>query len=303
MEYIEKKGIFLVRSMTGYGRSGESRNGYTLTVEIKSVNHRHLDLVIKAPRDLLALEEKIRKRFHERLFRGRVEVFISLECTSEPGRIVDVDINLAQSYYQALQKLESSFQLADKKLSIGELAVFPDVLKVTRTNFDLEQVTPILDFALDQALSQLVQQRSEEGDRLEKNIKRHLQTLEKLVLRIREKGPVVLEEYRSKLNSRLEELLGGKGLDKQRFFMEVALFAERSNIDEELVRLQSHLEAFSASLAGDEAVGRKLDFLLQEMNREINTIAAKSSDLEISRMVVEGKSEIEKLREQVQNIE
>ena len=205
----------MVRSMTGYGR-GESRNGYTLTVEIKSVNHRHLDLVIKAPRDLLALEEKF-VRFHERHFRGREEVFISLECTAEPPRNVDVDINIAQSYYQALQKLESSFQLADKKLSIGELAVFPDVLKVTRTNFDLEQVTPILDFALDQALSQLVQQRSEEGDRLEKNIKRHLQTLEKLVLRIREKGPVVLEEYRSKLNSRLEELLGGKGLDKQRF--------------------------------------------------------------------------------------
>jgi len=293
----------LVRSMTGYGRGGESRNGYSFTVEIKSVNHRHLDLVIRAPRDLLALEEKIRRTIHERLSRGRVEVFISLEIASEYGKTVEVDLDLAESYYLALQKLDSSFQLAEKKLSIGELAGFPDILKVVKTGPDLELVAPLLDLVLDQALSNLIQQRTEEGNRLEKDITRRLETLQKLVLRMREKGPAVLEEYRNKLNSRLEEILRGNELDKQRFFMEVALFTERSNIDEELVRLESHLESFFAALVGDEAVGRKLDFLLQEMNREINTIAAKSSDLEISRLVVEGKSEIEKIREQVQNIE
>lgn len=293
----------MVRSMTGYGRGRESRNGYSFTVEVKSVNHRHLDLVIRAPRDLLPLEEKIRRKFHEKLYRGRVEVFITLEVTSELSRTVDVDINLAESYCLALQKLENCSQLAEKRLTIGELAGFPDILKVVKTELDLGQVAPLLDLSLDQAILQLIQQRTEEGRRLERDIVRRLDFLQELVLRMKKKGPVVLEEYRNKLNSRLEEILGGKEFDKQRFFLEVALFVERCNIDEELVRLESHLEAFLTDLASDEAVGRKLDFLLQEMNREINTIASKSSDLEISRLVVEGKSEIEKIREQIQNIE
>ncbi len=293
----------MVRSMTGYGRGGESRDGYTFTIEVKSINHRHLDLVIRGPRDLLPLEEKIRRKFRERLYRGRVEVFITLDIASESSRTVDVDVNLAESYFLALQKLERSFELAESRLTVGELAGFPDIFKVVKTGLDLEQVAPLLDLSLDQAILQLVQQRAEEGRRLEKDIVGRLGVLQGLVLRMREKGPIVLEEYRNKLYSRLEEMLGGREFDKQRFFMEVALFAERSNVDEELIRLESHLESFAANLAGSEAVGRKLDFLLQEMHREINTIASKSSDLEISQMVVEGKSEIEKIREQIQNIE
>jgi len=289
--------------MTGYGRGWESRNGYSFTVEIKSVNHRHLDLVIRAPRELLPLEEKIRRKIHERLFRGRVEVFISLEISSELSKTVDVDADLARSYYLSLQKLENLFRLGEKQFSALELAMFPDVLKVVKTSPDLEQVAPLLDLALDQAITELISQRAEEGSRLEKDILRRLTLLQKLVAQMRKKGPIVLEEYRNKLHSRLEEILGNQEFDKQRFFMEVALYAERSNIDEELVRLESHLNAFYSNLASGEAVGRKLDFLLQEMNREINTIASKSSDLEISRMVIDGKSEIEKIREQVQNIE
>lgn len=293
----------MVRSMTGYGRGCESRNGYSFTVEIKSVNHRHLDLVVRAPRDLLPLEEKIRRKVHERLFRGRVEIFISLETSSELSKTVDVDVSLAQSYYMSLQKLEDSFPLGERQFSALELAMFPDVLKAVKTSPDLEQVAPLLDLALDQAVTDLISQRAEEGSRLEKDIVRRLNFLQELVVQMRKKGPDVLEEYRNKLHSRLEEILDNQEFDRQRFFMEVALFAERSNIDEELVRLESHLDAFSSNLSSEEAVGRKLDFLLQEMNREINTIASKSSDLEISRMVVDGKSEIEKIREQVQNIE
>ncbi|NLX91201.1 MAG: YicC family protein [Firmicutes bacterium] len=293
----------MIKSMTGYGRGWESRNGYSFTVEIKSVNHRHLDLVIRAPRELLPLEEKIRRKIHERLFRGRVEVFISLEISSELSKTVDVDADLARSYYLSLQKLENLFRLGEKQFSALELAMFPDVLKVVKTSPDLEQVAPLLDLALDQAITELISQRAEEGSRLEKDILRRLTLLQKLVAQMRKKGPIVLEEYRNKLHSRLEEILGNQEFDKQRFFMEVALYAERSNIDEELVRLESHLNAFYSNLASGEAVGRKLDFLLQEMNREINTIASKSSDLEISRMVIDGKSEIEKIREQVQNIE
>ncbi|HHU75773.1 MAG TPA: YicC family protein [Firmicutes bacterium] len=293
----------MVRSMTGYGRGGGSQDGYSLTVEIKSINHRHFDLVIRAPRELLPLEGRIRRKFHGRIYRGRVEIYVNLEATSEPGKIVDVDINLAESYCLAIQKLENYFQLAETKLSMGVLAGFPDIFKIIKADPDLDKVAPLLELSLDEAIVRLIEQRAEEGRRLEKDIVKRLGLLRELVLRMREKGPVVLEEYRARLNSRLEEILGGKEFDKQRFSMEVALFAEKSNIDEELIRLESHLESFSANLGNDEAVGRKLDFLLQEMNREINTIASKSSDLEISQLVVEGKSEIEKIREQIQNIE
>ena len=293
----------MLKSMTGYGCGRVSGDGYSFTVEIKSVNHKLLDLVIRSPRDLMALEETIRRKFQEQLSRGRVEVFISLENISADSKTVEADIILAGSYYKALQELETALSLDGIGVSIGGLAAFPDVLKVTKTATDLEQAAPLLDQALDQAIKQLLQQRSEEGARLEKDMIKRLHNLQNLVLLIRDKGPIVLEEYRNRLNSRLEEMLGGKEFDQQRFMTEVAYFAERCNTDEELVRLESHIEAFFADLSGGEAVGRKLNFLLQEMNREINTIGSKSSDLEISRLVVEGKSEIEKIREQVQNIE
>jgi len=289
--------------MTGYGRGTGSSDGYSFIVEVKSLNHKHLDLVVRAPRDLLALEEKIRRKFKEKLARGRVEVFVNLELASADSKTVEADISLAESYFAALETLKASFPLDERVFTLGELAGFPDVLKVTKTVLDPEHVADLLDTVLEQAIDQLLQQRAEEGSRLEEDMTRRLHVLQNLVLRMREKGPVVLEEYRNKLSVRLEEILEGKEFDKQRFMMEVAFFAERCNIDEELVRLESHLEAFFASLGGTEAIGRKLDFLLQEMNREINTIAAKSSDLEISRLAVEGKSEVEKIREQVQNIE
>ena len=293
----------MLKSMTGYGAGRASGDGYSFTVEIKSVNHKLLDLVIRAPRDLMALEENTRRKFQEQLTRGRVEVFISMENISAESKTVEIDLNLAGSYYQALQNLKTSLSLTGSDITAGELAAFPDILKVTKTTTDLEQAAPVFNQALDQAVAQLVQQRAEEGARLEKDIAKHLHTIRELVLRLRDKGPVLLEEYRNKLEARLEEILGGKALDRQRFMMEVAFFAERCNIDEELTRLESHIESFFTDLASEEAVGRKLNFLLQEMNREVNTVASKSSDLEVSRLALEGKSEIEKIREQVQNIE
>lgn len=293
----------MVKSMTGYGRGEESFDDFRFIVEIKAVNHRHLDLVIRASRELFPLEEKIRRLVKEKISRGRVEVFVTLETTRGKGKNVNVDEELALSYFQCLQKLQASFNLQQKELTAQELALFPEVLYLEKNTLDVESLAPVLEKAVSEAISTLLQQRTEEGSRLREDIKARLKVLERLTEKIKERGPYFLEEYRNKLNARLEELHDGREFDRQRFFTEVAFFAERCNIEEEIVRLKSHLQSFGREIQTGSVVGRKLDFLLQEMHREINTIASKSSDLEISYLVVEAKSEIEKIREQVQNIE
>ncbi|HAA34718.1 MAG TPA: YicC family protein [Firmicutes bacterium] len=293
----------MVKSMTGYGRGEAVTDGFRFIVEMKAVNHRHFDLVIRASRDLLPLEDKIRRMLLEKISRGRIEVFITLETTQGKGKLVNLDEELALSYFQCLQKLRTSFNLLQKELTAEELALFPDVLYIEKNAPDLELLAPVLEEAVSRALSALIRQRTEEGNRLRADILERVKELERITGRIQERGPHVLEEYRNKLSARLNELHAGREYDEQRFFMEIALFAERCNIDEEIVRMKSHLEIFSQDIQTDGVIGRKLDFLLQEMNREVNTIASKSSDLEISYLVVEAKSEIEKIREQVQNIE
>jgi uncharacterized protein (TIGR00255 family) len=289
--------------MTGYGRGEEYLDGLRFIVEIKAVNHRHFDLVIRASRDLLPREDKIRRMLLEKISRGRVEVFVTLETTRGKGKNVIVDEELARSYFQCLQKLRTSFNLLQKELTAEELALFPEVLHLEKNIIDPDLIVPVLENAVARAVSELIGQRTEEGNRLRLDIVNRLKELESLTEKIEERGPRFLEEYQKKLSTRLDELHDGREYDRQRFFTEIAFFAERCNIDEEIVRLKSHLQAFSKEIQKDGVMGRKLDFLLQEMNREVNTIASKSSDLEISHLVVEAKSEIEKIREQVQNIE
>ncbi|RJX29346.1 MAG: YicC family protein [Dethiobacter sp.] len=293
----------MVKSMTGYGRGEEYLDGLRFIVEIKAVNHRHFDLVIRASRDLLPREDKIRRMLLEKISRGRVEVFVTLETTRGKGKNVIVDEELARSYFQCLQKLRTSFNLLQKELTAEELALFPEVLHLEKNIIDPDLIVPVLENAVARAVSELIGQRTEEGNRLRLDIVNRLKELESLTEKIEERGPRFLEEYQKKLSTRLDELHDGREYDRQRFFTEIAFFAERCNIDEEIVRLKSHLQAFSKEIQKDGVMGRKLDFLLQEMNREVNTIASKSSDLEISHLVVEAKSEIEKIREQVQNIE
>jgi uncharacterized protein (TIGR00255 family) len=289
--------------MTGYGRGEECLDGFRFIVEIKAVNHRHFDLVIRASRDLLPLEDKIRRMLLEKISRGRVEVFVTLETTRGKGKNVIVDEELAISYFQCLQKLRASFNLLQKELTAEELALFPEVLYLEKNVIDLDLLAPVLEGAVSSAISALIQQRTEEGNRLRLDIISRVQELERLTDKIKERGPRFLEEYQKKLSARLDELHDGREYDRQRFFTEIAFFAERCNIDEEIVRMKSHLQTFSKEIQNDGVMGRKLDFLLQEMNREVNTIASKSSDLEILHLIVEAKSEIEKIREQVQNIE
>jgi uncharacterized protein (TIGR00255 family) len=293
----------LVHSMTGYGRGEESKDGCHFIVEIRALNHRYLDLVVRLPRNLWALEEIIKRLLKEHLSRGRIEVYITLEMAEEKSKTVLIDEQLALAYQQAHQKLQKVLGLDENGLSAREVASFPEVLNLGKSEPDLDLLTPVLEKAATEAILSLVHQRKQEGSRLAEDIGQRLQRLGDIKKAIQEKGPLVLEEYRSKLQARLEALYQGQELDRQRLFLEVALYAEKCNIDEEIVRFDSHLQAIAAELRKEEAVGRKLDFLMQEINREVNTIASKSCNFEIASFTIAAKSEIEKIREQVQNIE
>ena len=293
-----------MRSMTGYGRGETGDYGYFFTAEIRSINHRHLEPVIRLPRDLMAQEDPIRKKLQERVYRGRVEIFINQESSTHKRKKVVVDEEMAAAYCRALEHLHQTFFSGQSGFTAEKLAAFPNVLILENDEPEHEdQITPLVLKALDDALDELLRQREAEGKRLAADISRRLQQIVGISAALQEKSILVPERYREKLATRLDELHAGRDYDKQRFFTEVALFAERANIDEEIVRLESHLEAFSQEMQKNEAIGRKLDFLLQEMNREVNTIASKGNDMEISRLMIEAKSEIEKIREQVQNIE
>ncbi len=293
----------MVRSMTGYGRGEEYSDGFRFIVEVKALNHRHRDVIIRMPRDLSALEEQVRKLVQEQLSRGRFEVFVNFEATKEKANNVVVDKALARAYYDALQDLRADFNLAEQQITVNELALLPEVISLEKNQLDQETLAPVLEKALSEAISALLTQRAEEGGRLASNIENKLELLQSIAEKIKQRSPGILEDYRRRLGNRLEELHDGKDFDRERFFTEVVLFAERCSIDEEIVRLESHIQAFRDDLNKNEVIGRKLDFLLQEMNREVNTISVKSNDLEVSHLVVEAKSEIEKVREQVQNIE
>lgn len=293
----------MVRSMTGYGRGEEYSDGFRFIVEVKALNHRHRDVIIRMPRDLSALEEQVRKLVQEQLSRGRFEVFVNFEATKEKANNVVVDKALARAYYDALQDLRADFNLAEQQITVNELALLPEVISLEKNQLDQETLAPVLEKALSEAISALLTQRAEEGGRLASNIENKLELLQSIAEKIKQRSPGILEDYRRRLGNRLEELHDGKDFDRERFFTEVVLFAERCSIDEEIVRLESHIQAFRDDLNKNEVIGRKLDFLLQEMNREVNTISVKSNDLEISHLAVEAKSEIEKVREQVQNIE
>ncbi len=293
----------MVKSMTGYGRGESSEGGFGLIVELRALNHRYLDLVIRMPKELSSFEDTVRKQIKEELFRGRIEVYVTIQETVHTARSVKIDENLAKAYLEAFQALRESLSLDEEKWTASSLASLPDVLQINKNEIEPERVSSVLKSGLEEALIRLNLQRKREGERLEVDIARRIEIVKEMVHNMKDKSPQVLKDYQKRLDNRLRELHNCSDYDKQRFFTEVAFFAERSNIDEELVRLQSHLHTFKEDLSKDDGLGRKLDFLAQEINREINTIASKSNDLEISRMVVESKSEMEKIREQIQNIE
>jgi len=292
----------MIKSMTGFGRGEFQENGKKFVVEIKTVNHRYFDIFIKIPRQLSFLEDKVREVVAKRIARGKIDIFITFEDNGENSKYVLIDEGLAKAYVEAVRLLRDRFGLEDD-ISVSLIAKFPDLLRVEKAEDDEEEIWQLLKAALESALESLISMREAEGRELCSNLLERSLYIDDVLKKIEVRAPEVVKEYKQKLEDRIKELLQQNIIDENRIATEVAFFADRCSIDEEIVRLKSHLIQFRDTLDLEQPVGRKLDFLIQEMNREINTIGSKASDLEITRSVIEIKSEIEKLREQVQNIE
>jgi len=288
--------------MTGFGRGEHTGKLKQVTVEIKAVNNRFGEVQIKIPYQYLSLEENIRRYVLSQVSRGRIDVYIKLKDTSQRPRELQVDKDLAVTYYKTLEELAAITGIPCE-VNVQQIAQFPEVLTMCEKDEELDVIWQDIQPALQTAVSEMLEMREKEGRKLKEDLLARLQTLQQFRDKIFEKSPRVVQNYREKLNARLQELMIEDQIDEERLALEVALFADKCNIDEELVRLNSHFLQFAQNLEEDIAVGRKLDFLLQEINREVNTIGSKANDLEITQAVVELKSELEKIREQVQNIE
>lgn len=290
-------------SMTGYGKGDYENDQYKFKIEIKSVNHRYIDVNAKFPRQISYLEETIKRKVKEKLFRGKVDVYINLEYLSESQTDINIDTELARSYYNTLQELIEELNLKDN-VSLNNILNIPDIVKLKKKEVDSDSILEVLNNALSEALENISSMREKEGEELKNDILVKLNVIKGYLKIIEEKSPQVVIEYKKKLNDRISELIDNDTiLDKERLNNEVAFFADKASIDEEIVRLKSHIKQLELILEEDGSIGRKLDFLIQEFNREINTIGSKSSDVTITGYVVELKSEIEKIREQIQNIE
>lgn len=298
----QRGGGRLIKSMTGFGRGEIYGQGKKFVVELKSVNHRYCEMHLRLPKYMLLMEERCKKVLKDYVHRGRLDGFISVEDEGEKNLQVKIDSALAESHYKALKELRNLLDLPGRP-TLRDMIQVPGLLTLEEPEEDVEKWWPFLEAALKQAAAGLLKMRETEGERLSSDLKKRFEAVAQINAEIKKRAPQVVEEYRGKLESRVQEMLGEGMMDKERLAAEVTIFAERSNITEEVVRLDSHLYQALNCLQASEPVGRKLDFLLQEMNREINTVASKASDLTISQLVVEVKSQLEKIREQVQNIE
>lgn len=289
-----------MNSMTGYGRGAIERDGRQLTIEIRTVNHRFLDLSLRMPRSLGFAEQAIRERIGKRLSRGHADVFATYKNLRDDSRTAVVDQALLTAYLAALDEIAEKSGLPDDR-SVMRVAAMRDLIVVSEAEEDPEALLTLTMDTLDLALDDLTAMREKEGAALARDMAGRIDALESLTEKIEARYPEALNEYAARLRARIEELV--ETYDEQRLLQEVAIMADRSAIAEETVRLRSHFEQIRGLLAAPEPVGRKLDFIVQELNREVNTISSKSQDIPITQLVVSAKSEIEKLREQVQNVE
>lgn len=292
----------MVKSMTGYGRAEENFNGCTITVELRSVNNRYLDCNVRIPRLYLFAEEAIKARVQNSISRGKVDVFVTLDSTGAERMQVSVNRPVAEGYYNALKQLAAEYGLAGD-VTVSLLSRFPEVLLAEKAEEDVEQMAKDICSVLDRALADFDQMRTREGRRLKEDILARASVIEDKVVLVEQRSPQTVAEYRAKLEARMNEVLSNTQLDPARILTEAAIFADKVAVDEETVRLHSHIGQLREMLSKGGATGRKLDFLIQEFNREANTIGSKCSDIEIAEHVVDIKAEIEKIREQVQNIE
>ncbi|TWH49070.1 YicC/YloC family endoribonuclease [Sporomusa sp. KB1] len=294
----------MLKSMTGFGRGEYIDSTHRIVVEIKAVNHRYNEIVIRMPKTLGSLEDRIRRTIANTILRGRIDAFITVDEYGEKKKAVRVDKELAMAYHNAMRELAGLLEVPVTD-NIYHLSKYPDVLKVEEVTEDVECLWPKLLTAIEGAIGNLMKMRETEGSNIEQDLEARVDKLQTYIATVEERAPQILVEYREKLLSRMRELLTAAGAepDETRLLQETAIFADRTNFTEEIVRLKSHLAQFNTTIKASEAVGRKLDFIVQEINRETNTIASKANDSTIANVVVEIKSEIEKVREQIQNIE
>jgi len=290
-----------MRSMTGCGSGKVQQDGWEVTVDLKTVNHRFLDISMRLPRNIAFLEQTVRDRVSAKVHRGHVDVFLTVRRTDSSSTEVVCDPDLAMLYADAADKLSAQTGVQND-LTVSRLMKMEGVLTLNEREMDEEMVSAICAEATDIAVARLVQMREREGQNLKEDLSVHLDAVFQLRRQILKRAPLVVDEYREKLQARLNNMLT-EAIDPQRIVQEVAILADRCAIDEELARLESHIRQMHTYLNTDGEIGKKMDFLIQEMNRETNTIGSKASDAEIAQHVVDLKSEIEKLREQIQNVE
>ena len=288
--------------MTGYCRARSTRNLRDITLEVPSVNNRYLDCTVKMPRMYAFAEDAVKARVQKAVSRGKVDVFISVDASAADVAKVNVNTALAAQYAEALKALAAVCG-GEERVTPEQLARFPDVLTVTKADEDLETVSADLCAVLDEALASYNAMRAVEGEKLAEDIGGRLSAIEGMTAQVEERSPETVREYREKLTAKMREVLQSTTIDEQRILQEAAIYADKIAVDEETVRLRSHVSQLRGMLASDQPMGRKMDFLIQELNRESNTIGSKCSNLDIARIVVDLKGEVEKIREQVQNIE
>lgn len=292
----------MVKSMTGFGRCEVSEGDRKMTVEMKSVNHRYLDVTIKMPKKLNYFESAVRSILKEYMQRGKVDVFITYEDLSEAKMALRYNKEIAAQYLKYLQQMSEEFGL-EQDVKAGALSRYPEVLVMEEVEEDEEELFRMLEQAVRGACEQFVETRTREGENLKRDLNAKLDELLAHVSYVEERSPQIIAEYREKLAEKVRELLGDAQLEESRVAAEVTLYADKICVDEEIVRLKSHIAHTKATLEEKDSVGRKLDFIAQEMNREANTILSKANDLEVSNRAIELKTGIEKVREQIQNIE
>lgn len=292
-----------MKSMTGYGKAEYKSEKFTLSVEIKTVNNRFLDISYKYPRSFTPLQEGMRSAIQKHLSRGKLDLYINYKKAISGEGVLSFDEGLAQSYVEIAKSLKKRFPSLKNDFSVTSLMKTPDVIREEQEEINIEEISPILFETVEKACENLNAMREFEGEKLKADMLSRVATIEQTVAVIKERAPLVAEDYRKRLFEKVESLLEGKDIDEARILQEVALFADKSNIDEELTRLNSHVSQFRKICESSGEVGKKLDFLVQEFNRESNTVCSKSNDIEVTDNALKLKCEIEKIREQIQNIE
>lgn len=292
----------MLKSMTGFGRAVEEIDGYVITVEIKSVNHRYFDFSSRIPRQYGFLDDKLKSYINSKVSRGKVECYVSVEALDTEDAAVVINKTLASAYVKALKELSEEYSL-NEDFDTAFVSRLPDVFVLKKADEDEEKIWQLVKYVTDEAIEKFIQMRAVEGSKMKEDVASRAEYILDCVSFIEERSPQTVKEYNDKLVERVHEIIGDVSLDEQRIIQEVAIYADKVAVAEETVRLRSHIAQLKTFLESEEPIGRKMDFLVQEINRETNTIGSKANDVEIARKVVDIKAEVEKIREQIQNIE